>query len=335
MTPLTLSTSDARAGLVLARDVRGVLPKGKLLSGEDAARLRALPAAELHVLSLEPGDLHEDAAGARLAAAAAGQEVEVQPPLGGAFPLVARRRGLVEVDAARLAQVNELDDLMVTTLPHGQVVLDGEVVARAKVIPFVTLEERVRSAEAAARPGLVSVRAFVPLRVAAVIEDRLDEATLARFTRDFGEKVRFFGSELSGVEHAPQRGLSGALAAAAAGGAQLIVLAGGRPMDPLDPALQALKAAGGRLIKHGLAVHPGALLWLGALGAVPVVGVPSCAVASKASSLDLLLPLLFTGREVTRKDLAALGAGGLITRESNLRLPPYRRPGARGELDPP
>ena len=341
MKPARISTAEARKGLVLARDVRAggatTLAKGRLLSEDDALLLRGLPAGELHVLELEPGDLHEDPAGNRLAAAAAGEGVAAQMPVGGAFPLLARKRGIVEVDAERLAQVNEIDDLMVTTLPPGQIVIEGEVVGRAKIIPFVSSEERIDGAEKAARPGLVRVRAFVPLRVVAVVEDRLEEPVLARFGRDFGEKVRFFGSELVSVD--PSGGSADALAAAlgkaVSSGAQLVVLAGGRPMDPLDPALQALERAGGRLVKHGIPAHPGALLWLGLLGGAAVVGVPSCGIASKATALDLLLPRLFTGEHPTRRDLAALGAGGLLTRESAFRLPPYRRPGARGELDGP
>ena len=338
MKPARISTAEARAGLVLARDVRGAaLAKGKLLSEGDALLLRGLPQGDLHVLELEPGDLHEEPAGARLAAAAAGENIEVQPPSAGAFPLVARKRGILEIDEGRLAQVNELDDLVVTTLPQGQIATEGELLGRAKIIPFVTSEERLRRAEQIARPGLLRVRAFVPLRVLAVVEDRLEEKALARFSRDFGEKVRFFGSELLGLELSggSPEAMAAALGNAASRGAQVIIFAGGRPMDPLDPALQALERAGGRLVKHGIPAQPGALLWLGAIGEVPVVGVPSCGIASKATALDLLLPHLFTGAHPTRRDLAALGAGGLLTRESAFRLPPYRPQGPRGELDAP
>jgi molybdopterin biosynthesis enzyme len=124
------------------------------------------------------------------------------------------------------------------------------------------------------------------------------------------------------------------LRAVLAAGAQLILVAAGRAMDPLDPALQALDRAGGRLLKHGIAAHPGALLWLGVIGEAAVIGVPSCGIASRATALDLLLPWLFTGERPSRERLAALGTGGMLTRESAFRLPPYRRPGARGELDP-
>src|SRR5205807_1916377 len=96
------------------------------------------------------------------------------------------------------------------------------------------------------------------------------------------------------------------------------------PMDPLDPALRALQAAGARMESHGVPAHPGTLLWLAYLSETPVVGAPSCGLFAKATALDLILPRLFTGERVTRAHLAALGAGGLLTREMSWRFPPYR-----------
>ena len=339
MKPVQMQSAEVQPGLVLARDVRGggkvLFAKGRLLSETDAAQLRAQAPAELHLLQLEPGDLHEDPAGRRLAAAAAGEGTQVLAPSGGTFGLAARHRGIVEVEVARLLQLNELDDLIVTTLPHEQIAVEDEVVARAKVIPFVTSEAGVRRAEELARPGLVRVRPFVPLRVAAVVEERLETGVLERFRRDLQEKLTFFGSTLLPIS--PSGGSADALAqalrAALGAGAQLVLVAAGRAMDPLDPALQALALAGGRLLKQGVPAHPGALLWLGALGEVAVIGVPSCGVASKATALDLLLPRLCTGEPPSRSRLAALGAGGMLTRESSFRLPPYRRQSPRGELD--
>src|SRR5881394_249963 len=125
------------AGLVLTRDVAG-LPKGRILSDDD-------------VRELESADVHEDAAGRRLAAAVAGEGVEPGPVEGGSFPLIARRRGLLEVDVARLSELNLIPDLAVNAHPPHYVAVEGNVVGRAKVIPFVTREDRLRRAEEAAR----------------------------------------------------------------------------------------------------------------------------------------------------------------------------------------
>jgi hypothetical protein len=340
MKPIRLPSTEARAGMVLSRDVRAgamvLLAKGRLLTEQDVRLLRDQPASEVHAAELEPGDVHEDPAGLRLAAAASGEGVDVQPLSGGTLPLAARWRGIVEVDAAKLAALNAIDDLAVTTLPPEQIVTEGEVIARAKIVPFVTREERIAQAERAAAGGVISIRRFVPLKVAAVVEDRLDAASLDKFRRDFDEKVRFFGSTLlpPALCSSDAESIAGALRQSIVDGAQLVLVAAGRAMDPLDPALVGLAKAGGKLLRNGIPAHPGALLWLGALNDVPVVGVPSCGVASKPTALDQLLPRLFAGERASRELMVALGAGGMITRDNAFRLPPYRRPGARGELDP-
>ena len=344
MTPLLLERGSAGAlspGLVLAQDVRGqdgkvALGKGRVLSEADVRLLHDLPWSELHLVAIEPGDVHEDEAGRRLAHAAAGEGVQVQPLAGGAWPLHARHRGILHIDP-RLAEVNELADIVVYTLPHHHIVLAGELLGRAKIVPFVTAEARVRAAElvAASTHGLLRVKPFLPTRVAAVVQESLDPAQLQRFRAALEEKLAFFGSQLLSVEVVPKdpAQLAAALTRALAAGAQLALVAGSKPMDPLDPALQGLLLAGARLEMHGVPVHPGTLLWLAWLDGAPVVGMPSCGLFSKATVLDLLLPRLLAGERLSRSSLAALGSGGLLTRDALHRFPPYRPSKNRGELD--
>jgi hypothetical protein len=66
-----------------------------------------------------------------------------------------------------------------------------------------------------------------------------------------------------------------------------------------------------------------------------VVGMPTCGMAAKATTLDLVLPRLFAGDRLTLKDLARLGDGGLFSADSSHLLAPYRSGVARGELGPP
>jgi len=71
------ATSDMLVDKVLCHDVRDAagkvaLAKGARLDAEAARALLALPWDEVHLLALEPGDLHEEDAGRRLAAAVAG-----------------------------------------------------------------------------------------------------------------------------------------------------------------------------------------------------------------------------------------------------------------------
>ena len=78
----------------------------------------------------------------------------------------------------------------------------------------------------------------------------------------------------------------------------------------------------------------GTLLWVANVDGAPVIGAPGCALFSRATAFDVLLPRLLAGEKLSRATLAQLGAGGLLTKEMSFRFPPYRPGAPRGELQP-
>src|ERR671938_261448 len=85
---------------------------------------------------------------------------------------------VLRVEAARLAHVNELDDMAIFTLPDGYVAADGDVVGRAKIVPFVAREDRVAAAEALSKGGLLAIDPFLPSRVAMIVEEAIGQTAL-------------------------------------------------------------------------------------------------------------------------------------------------------------
>ena len=77
------SAAGLLEGRVICHDVRDaqgkvVVEKGQVLDAGAVPRLLTLPWRELHLLELEPGDIHEEPAGARLSQASAREGVEVR-----------------------------------------------------------------------------------------------------------------------------------------------------------------------------------------------------------------------------------------------------------------
>src|SRR2546425_2578499 len=104
MKPVALAREGAAVaaleGRVICGDVRGAdgkvtVEKGQVLDAELARRLLDLPWRVLHLLELEPGDIHEEPAGARLSQAAAGEGVEGKGYSGGAGAAGPARRRLL------------------------------------------------------------------------------------------------------------------------------------------------------------------------------------------------------------------------------------------------
>lgn len=334
----------ALSGCVIVHDVRDdrgtvQVPKGRILDDADVERLRVLPWQELHVARLAPQDVHEDEAGARLAHVAAGDGVRVGHRSGGHWPLSATRRGIVQVRVHALHEVNAREGLSVYTLFDGHVVDSGEMVARAKITPFAMASSVLGEALDVARAseGLVGVRAFRPGRVGAIVLTSLGErnpATLGRFAAALGEKVCWLGSALLEpvLVDSDRAAIANALEDVTRRGATVVVVAGSKAMDDLDPTFLALADLDAERVRHGVPAHPGSLFWIARLRGVPVLGLPTCGLFSEATVFDLVLPRVLAGEDIGARELAALGHGGFLTRDMAFRFPPYRASQRRGEV---
>lgn len=320
----TLSASDVE-GRVLTHDLGPRLRKGTVLSEEHLEALRALP--EVHVVDLESGDVHEDAAAVRLGAVLAGDGVAVGRPVQSQVRLDATRRGLLRVDGGLVDELNRLSFVSVFTLFDGQAVEKGDEVAGAKVTPVAVPGSVLEAAEALRRQrgAAVTVLPFRPLRTAVVVTEKLKPRARTAFAEAVGRKLGWYGAQLLGVREVPRSGdaVRQAYSAARAEGAELILFAGASSIDPLDAAYVELVAAGGEVVRLGAPSHPGSMLWLGRLGAAPVLGVASCAGFGKNTSLDLLLPFVFAYGRADAEDLLRLGHGGLVERAAGRSFPPY------------
>jgi molybdopterin biosynthesis enzyme len=129
------------------------------------------------------------------------------------------------------------------------------------------------------------------------------------------------------------RGVADELSALRDAGAGVLIVAGASALDPLDPVFGGLTLLGARMERHGAPAHPGSLLWLARWQELPVLGMPTCGMFSKATTFDLVLPRLLAGERVGNREIAGLGHGGLLSREMAYRFPPYRADVARGELE--
>ncbi len=332
----------ALVGKVLCHDARDsagklVGRKGERLDLAAAERLLACGWEELHLLELEPGDLHEEEAGARLAQAVVGDGVQAKGYTGGQWSLTAARRGLFKVRTQPLWQVNMLGGISVFTLFDGQPVEAGEVVAKAKITPLAIAGATVADIERVARDagGVLLVRPFGSVTVGAVARESLDDKQRQRFESALREKIDWFGSRLLPIRYtagSPQS-VAKELQELKDSGAKLLIVAGASALDPLDPVFSGLDLLGARMERHGAPAHPGSLFWLAHWAECPVIGMPTCGMFSQATTFDLILPRILSGEAVGNAEIAALGHGGLLSREMAFRFPPYRPSKPRGELD--
>jgi hypothetical protein len=332
---------DLLVDRVLCHDVRDAAgkvaaSKGARIDEGIARTLLAVPWEEIHLLALEPGDVHEEEAGRRLAAAVAGAGTEVRAYAGGQWTLTATRRGLLRIRTAALTEVNAQQGMSVFTLFDGQPVEPGEAVAKAKVTPLAIAETTVQAVETAATAGdVIVVAGFRPAAIGAVARESLDARQRARFESALRQKIDWLGGRLLPLRFAgtSDRSVADELRALRTEGAEVLIVAGASALDPLDPVFGGLTLLGATMERHGVPAHPGSLLWLARWDGAPVLGMPTCGMFSQATTFDLVLPRLLAGESIGNRELAGLGHGGLLSREMAYRFPPYRANAARGELE--
>lgn len=318
-------------GMVAAHAIRNalgtkfVLRKGEVVGSEHVKPLRELGSRELHLLGIQDGELHETEAGARLAQAIAGPGISLRGPAESQYTLLADHRGLLRVDVERLHTVNSFDGISVLTRFDNQPVDAGDELAGAKVTPFVMPRAAIEQIEQVCREGPpLRVLPFKPMRVAALLLERVDQRARDRFQAVLEHKLAWFGSELVAVGEANSGDrYVDVLRDVMETRPDLIMAAGASSLDPLEPLFGALTAVGAHIVKHGVPVHPGSLFWLAYVDAVPLFGLSSCEMFSHKTILDLVLPRLFAGEPIGKDDLARLGHGGMLGREMTFRFPDY------------
>lgn len=289
------------------------LAKGHRLTADDLAAAELAGITSLVVARLEAGDVAEDAAATALAAALAGPGAQVLAPVHGRVNIAAAADGLVQLPPAMVAAVNRVDEaLTLATLPDGQRVAAGEIIATIKTITYAVPAAVLAGAVAAARP--MAVAAFRP-RSFGLIATSLPGTSakaLEKLELVTAARVAALGGAFAVAPSCPHE--AGALAAQlrSVPGDVLLVAGASATVDRGDVIPAAIVAAGGQVLRLGMPVDPGNLLVLGVLDGRPVIGLPGCARSPKRNGFDIVLEHLAAGLPVDGALIAGLGEGGLL-----------------------
>lgn len=345
----TLPLHEAE-GAVLAHTRRlpdRVLKKGAVL---DTAALDALRAAGVEAVvaaKLEPGDVGENDAADRLAAALLAPGLRATRGATGRVNLLAETPGLLRVDAAAVDALNAVDEsLTVATLPDYAPVAAREMVATVKVIPFAVPGALLRRAEEAARagPAPMALHPFRPLRVGLVMTELpgLKASVLEGTVEATAARVAGLTGGLLPALHCPhaQAPIARALETLIGQGADVLLVAGASAVvDRRDVGPAGIVAAGGEILHFGMPVDPGNLICLGRIGSRPALVLPGCARSPKLNGIDWVLARLFAGLPVDGAAISRMGVGGLLKDVGARPLPRAKAtkdaaPAAGSDADP-
>jgi molybdenum cofactor cytidylyltransferase len=311
-----------------------VLKKGTRIGPTEISAMRAVGIDEVTVARLEPGDVSEDTAAAEIAATVAGEGVRIEDAFTGRVNLFAERPGVLVVDRAAIDRLNRVDEsITFATLEAYAPVVEGEMIATVKIIPFAVAAAARDAAVAAAEATqpLVRVAPYRIRRVGVVstVLPGLADKVIAKTLKVTADRLAPAGAQIVAERRVPHdaAALAAALKEMDKAGAELILVFGASAIaDRRDVIPAAIETIGGRVEHFGMPVDPGNLMLVGDIGGRPVLGAPGCARSPKENGFDWILARLLAGIPVTREDITGFGVGGLlmeiVTRPQPRAIPP-------------
>ena len=312
---------DEADGAVLAHSVQlgpRKMPKGRVLTAADLAEIAGAGIATVTVARLDPGDVGEDEAATRLAAAIvpdpAAAHLRLTRAEKGRVNFYALGPGVVELDTSRVMALNRADpSLTLAVVAPFARVAEGTLVGTVKVISYAIAGTALDRALPGAA-GAVRVRPVIRRSAGLVLTEA------PGVTKDLGAKAEAavrtrlaqLGMDLAETVTVPHDASEIAAALARLRGEIALILTGAATSDSHDVAPEGVRQAGGAITRFGLPVDPGNLLFYGALGNRPVIGLPGCARSPALNGADFVLERIACGIVPDEEAIAAMGIGGLL-----------------------
>jgi molybdenum cofactor cytidylyltransferase len=297
-----------------------VLKKGTVIDASHVAALKAAGIADVVVARLDPGDVSEDDAAAAIAEAIAGEGVRADKAFTGRSNLFADAAGMLIVDRAPIDAMNRIDEAVtVATLPAYKPVVEGEMLATVKIIPFAVAGDIFLSAmkTAQAAKPLVRIAPYKVKKVGVVstLLPGLSPKVIDKTLKITEERLAPAGARIVAQRRVPhdQAKLAQAIREIEKEGAELVIVFGASAIaDRRDVIPAAIEAVGGSIEHFGMPVDPGNLMLIGKAHGRPVLGAPGCARSPKENGFDWVLMRLLAGLPVSREDITGMGVGGLL-----------------------
>ena len=313
-------------GCILSHDVTKIVPgefkgrlfkKGHVIREEDIPKLLDIGKEHIYVWEPKKGQLHENDAAIRIKDLVLGQGCYISEEIKeGKIDFFANTQGIVKINKDLLLKLNLLGEIIVSTIHNNTPVKKGEKIGATRVIPLIIDEKKILEAEKIIKEKIISVEEIKPKK--AVLITTGNEVYKGRIKDAFlpvmKEKLEYYGSEIVKQIILPDNKemiTENILKAIEEDKVDMIICTGGMSVDPDDVTPSAIKDCNGEIVTYGAPVLPGAMFLLAYYKNIPILGVPSCAMYSKRTIFDLVLPRILADEKLSFEDTARFGNGGM------------------------
>ena len=313
-------------GCILSHDVTKIVPgefkgrlfkKGHVIKEEDIEKLLDIGKEHIYVWEAKEGQLHENDAAKRIKDLVLGKGCYISEEIKeGKIDFFANTQGIVKINKELLLKLNLLGEIIVSTIHNNTPVKKGEKIGSTRVIPLIIDEKKIIEAENIINEKIISVEEIKPKK--AVLITTGNEVYKGRIKDAFlpvmKEKLGYYGSEIIKQVILPDNKemiTENILKAIEEDKVDMVICTGGMSVDPDDVTPSAIKDCNGEIVTYGAPVLPGAMFLLAYYKNIPILGVPSCAMYSKRTIFDLVLPRVLIDEKLSFEDIAKYGNGGM------------------------
>lgn len=315
---------EQAVGMTLCHDITKMVDgfkgaafkRGHVIREEDIEKLLDIGKKTVFVWEENAGEIHEEDCALRMAAMASVEGAHYTAPSEGKVLLMADTRGMLRVDTALLQEINAIGDITISTLPDHYPVEPGARLASMRIVPLVTREEQIITAERlCAGRKLLDLRPYAHKKLGVIItgSEIYSGRIKDKFEPVVRRKMESYPAEILGVTICDDDldMIVNSAKAYLAKGADFLIFTGGMSVDPDDLTPTAIRQLGAQVVSHGVPSQPGNMTLVAYLGDVAILGVPGAAISLPTTIFDVLLPQIFSGDKLEKADLIRLGDGGL------------------------
>ncbi len=315
---------EKAVGMALCHDITemrkgfkgAAFKRGHIIQNEDVDRLLNLGKKTVFVFEEKSGEIHEDDAALRMAAMCSMEYCHYSGPSEGKMLAFSDIEGIFRVNKPLLDKINSIGDITVCSLPDNYPVKKGVRVASMRIIPLVTEEEQIVTAEKMCENERVfRLLPYKYKRIAVIItgSEIYSGRIKDRFEPVVRAKMEKFPCEITGLAICDDSidMIKSKAKEFLEAGADFLIFTGGMSVDPDDITPTAIKELGADIVSYGVPAQPGNMTLVAYLGDIPMLGVPGAAVNLPITLFDVFLPRIFAGEKLTKQDIINMGDGGL------------------------
>ena len=322
-----MEKTEHAAGGILAHSLvcgKERFRKGKLLDEKDVSKLIRYGYDHVAVARLEDHDTEENLAATRVAEnihfIAEPENFKKSTAFTGRVNIFARSTGIVIFDEESLIKANAIDNMItIATVPNYSQVSKGFIVATVKIISYGVMTLKL---EKVASLVTGTIRLKKPKYSSAhLITTKISRGTSDKALSAIKKRTDILGLSFTVNKDIPHN--EGNLKEAIDDSTSdvILILTASATSDISDVAPMAVKSLGGNILRFGIPVDPGNLLFLGMLSDKPIIGLPGCAKSPAINGADWVISRVVCGHIPGEREFASMGVGGLL-KENNSRPMP-------------